>query len=86
MELETLKAYIKTYLKIRFIRPFKSFTDAPIFFDKKPNNSFCLGVDYRSLNNFTIKNQYPLLLIREALDYLGRAKQFIHLNLINSYY
>ena len=39
VELETLKAYIETLLKIRFIRPFKYPAGASILFHKKPNGS-----------------------------------------------
>lgn len=46
VELEILKAYIKTYLKTGFIRPFKSFTGTLILFDKKPDGNFRLYVDY----------------------------------------
>lgn len=46
VELETLKAYLKTHLKTRFIQPFKSPESAPNFFDKKPEGSLCLCVDY----------------------------------------
>ena len=74
VELETLKTYIKTNLANGFIRPSKSPTGAPILFDKKPNGSLCLCVNYRGLNNLTIKNRYPFLLIGESLDRLGRAK------------
>ena len=56
VELEVLKAYIKTYSKTGFICPFKSPASAFIFFDTKPNCSFHLCVDYQSLNNLTIKN------------------------------
>ena len=45
LELETLKTYIKTHLKTRFIQPFKSFADTPILFDKKPDGSLYLCVD-----------------------------------------
>ena len=86
MKLETLKTYIETHLKIGFIWPSKSPTGAPIFFNKKPDNSFCLCVDYRGLNNFTIKNQYPLPLIGEILDRLGWAKKFDQLDLISTYH
>lgn len=86
MELKTLKSYIKTHLKIKFTQFFKSPVGAPIFFDKKPDGSFYLYINYWDLNNLTIKYQYPLLLIGESLDYLGRAKQFTQLNLINAYY
>lgn len=77
VELETLKAYIETHLKTDFIQPSKSLVGAPIFFDKKSNDSLCLYVDYQDPNNLTIKNWYPLPLIGETLDWLGLAKQFI---------
>ena len=46
VELETLKAYIETHLKTGFIRPSKSPAGAPILFDKKPDDSLWLCVDY----------------------------------------
>lgn len=45
VKLESLKAYIKTYLKTRFIRFSKSFVGVRIIFDKKPNNNFYLCID-----------------------------------------
>ncbi len=56
VKLETLKAYIEIYLKTGFIHPSKSPADAPILFDKKYNGSLPLCVNYRGLNNVTIKN------------------------------
>ena len=56
VELETLKTYIETNLANGFIRPSKSPAGAPILFDKKPNGSLRLCVDYWGLNNITIKN------------------------------
>ena len=76
VELETLKAYIETHLKTGFIRLSKSLAGASIFFDKKPDGILRLCVDYRGLNNLTIKNRYPLPLIGESLDWLGCAKRF----------
>ena len=86
VELETLKTYIKTNLANGFIRPSKSSAGAPILFDRKPNRSLRLCVDYWSLNNITIKNRYPLPLIGESLDWLGRVRQFTELDLTNAYY
>ena len=86
MELETLKTYFETHLKTGFICPSKSPAGAPILFDKKPDGSLCLCVDYRGLNNLTIKNRYPLPLIAESLDRPGRAKQFTHLDLTSAYH
>ena len=68
VELETLKTYIETNLANGFIWPFKSPAGAPILFDRKPDKSLYFCVDYRSLNNITIKNRYPLPLIEESLD------------------
>ncbi len=74
VELEPLKAYIKTDLKTRFILPFKFPVSAVIFFNQKPDDSLCLCVDYRGQNNLTIKNRNPISLLGEVLDCLGRAK------------
>ena len=86
VELETLKTYIETHFKTGFIRPSKSPAGAPILFNKKPDGSLWLCVDYQGLNNLTIKNQYPLPLIGESLDRLGRAKRFTQLDLTSAYH
>ena len=86
IKLETLKTYIETNLKNGFIRPSKSPAGAPILFDKKPDGSLRLCVDYWGLNNLTIKNQYPLPLVGEFLDRLGRTRRFTQLDLTNAYH
>lgn len=42
-------------------------------------------MDYRALNNITIKNRYPLPLIPEALDRLRSARVFTKLDLRGAY-
>ena len=86
VELETLKIYIKTNLANGFFRPSKSSIGASILFDKKPDRSFRFCIDYWDLNNITIKNRYPLLLISKSLDRLGWAKRFAQLDLTNAYH
>ena len=86
VELETLKAYIKTNLVNRFIRPSKSPAGALILFEWKLDSFFRLCVNYQGLNNLTIKNRNPLPLIRESLNKLERAKQFTQLDLTSAYY
>ena len=76
VELKTLKTYIETNLANGFIWPSKSPTGASILFVGKPDGNLRLWVDYRDFNNLTIKNRYPLPLISESLDRLGRAKKF----------
>ena len=86
VELETLKTYIKTHLKTWFIRPSKSPVGASILSDKKLDGSFSLCVNYWGLNNLTIENSYPFLLIGESLNRLGRAKWFTQLDLTSTYH
>ena len=86
MGLKTLKIYIETNLANSFIRPSKSLTGALILFIRKKDGSFQLCVNYRGLNNLIIKNWYPLPLIDESLDRLGRVKRFTQLDLTNAYH
>ena len=86
MRLETLKAYIETNLANGFIKSSKSLTSAPILFDQKSDSFLRLCVNYRGFNNLTIKNRYPLSLIGESLDRLGRTKRFTQLNLTSAYH
>ncbi len=85
VELETLQAYIENNFDNRFIGPSKSPIRALIFFDKKPDKSLRLCIDYWSLNNLTIKNWYLLPLVGKSLDQLGRAWRFIQFDLTHQY-
>lgn len=76
VKLKILKSYIETNLATSFIRRFKFLASASILFIKKPNNSSQLFGNYQDLNNLTIKNWYPLLLISMSLDWLAQAKHF----------
>ncbi len=76
MELEILKAYIKTQLKTGFICPSISPIKVSILLDNKLDGRLHLCIDYRGLNNLIIKNRYPLLLIGKAFNQLGRAQRF----------
>ena len=86
VELEMLKTYIKANLASSFIGPSKSPTSVLILFIWKKDGDFRLCIDYQRLNNLTIKNCYPLLLIGKLLNCLGCTKRFTQLNLINAYH
>ena len=43
-------------------------------------------VDYRKLNNVTKKDSYPLPLIDETFDAIGRAKYFTNIDLAKGFY
>lgn len=68
VELTALRQYIDKHLANEFIRPSKSPARALILFVKKTSEELRLCVDYHGLNNITIKNRHPFLLIGESLN------------------
>src|ERR1700761_5347998 len=62
-----LTEFIKEHLQKKYIRPSKSPYAAPFFFIKKKDGKLRPVQDYRRLNEWTIKNQYPLPLIPELI-------------------
>jgi len=85
LELKTLKEYIDRMLAKGFIRPSKSPFGSPVLFVKKADGSLRLCVDYRKLNDITIKNRYPLPLISELFDRLKHARIYTRLDLQDAY-
>ena len=86
LEKRTLKEYLKNMLEQGKIRPSRSPFGAPILFVKKKNTTeLRLCVDYRGLNKITIKNRYPLPLISQLREQIGRSKWFTSLDLRNGY-
>ncbi|OQD64946.1 hypothetical protein PENANT_c409G07288, partial [Penicillium antarcticum] len=85
-ELGVLRNYIDEMLAKEWIRPSQSPAGAPIIFVKKKDRSLRLCVDYRGLNNITIKNRYPLPLVSETMDRLSGAKIFTQLDLRDAYH
>jgi hypothetical protein len=80
-ELEALKSYIDEMLGKGFIRSSNSPAGAPVLFVKKKNGTLRLCVDYRALNQITIKNRYPLPLAGDLMDRLSRAKIYSKIDL-----
>ena len=84
-ELEVLKKYVKENLEKGFIRPSSSPASSPVLFVKKPGGGLRFCVDYRALNELTIKNRYPIPRIRETLTLLGKAKIYSKLDVISAF-
>jgi Reverse transcriptase (RNA-dependent DNA polymerase) len=67
-EQEELKKFVQEHLKKGYIRPSKSPYAAPFFFIKKKDGKLRPVQDYRRINQWTIRNQYPLPLIPQLIN------------------
>ena len=81
-----LRTYIDEMLKIGFIRHSKSPASSPLFFVPKKEGDLRTCIDYRALNDVTIKNRYPLPLIQTLLDQVQTATIFTKLDLRGAYH
>jgi len=68
-------------LRKGYIRLSKSPQTSPVFFVGKKDGSKQIVMDYRNLNNQTVKNNYPLPLIAELIDNMGSKKVFTKMDL-----
>ncbi|XP_071924874.1 uncharacterized protein [Coffea arabica] len=80
-ELKELKTQLQELLDRRFIQESQSPWGAPVLFVKKKDGGLRMCIDYRGLNNLTIKNKYPLPLIDELFDQLQGAVVYSKLDL-----
>ena len=85
MELKALRKYLTENLQKGFIRPSTSPVSSPVIFVKKPGGGLRFCVDYRRLNEITIKNRYPIPLVQETLNRLSKAKFFTKLDIISAF-
>lgn len=84
-ELLVLREYLEENLGKGFIRASRSPAASPVLFVRKPGGGLRFCVDYRALNALTVKNRYPIPLIRETLDRLCRARYYTKLDIIAAF-
>jgi len=80
-EREEVHEFIQEQLRKEYIRPSKSPQTAPVFFIGKKNGKKRMVQDYRYLNEWTIKNNYPLPLILDVVENIGTKKVFTKMDL-----
>jgi hypothetical protein len=85
-ELAELKTQLQDLLEKGFIRPSSSPWGCPAIFVKKKDQTLRMCVDYRSLNEVTIKNKYPLPRIDILFDQLTGARVFSKIDLRSGYH
>jgi hypothetical protein len=69
-----------------FIRPSWSHWAAPVLFEEKKDGTQRMCVDYRSLNEVTIKNKHPLPRIEDLFDQMKRASVLSKIDLRSGYH
>ncbi len=84
-KLDALRQYLKENMRKEFIRESQLSAEYSILFVLKSNESLRLCVDYKALNNITIKNSYSLSLISELQDKLQRAQWFMKFNILKAF-
>ena len=85
-ELEELQRQLKELLDAGFIQPSKAPYCTLVLFQKKHDGSLWMCIDYRTLNKVMVKNKYPIPLIVDLFNQLGRARYFTKLDLRSGYY
>jgi len=81
VEREEVQEFVKDQLRKEYIRPSKSLQTLLVFFVPKKDGKKRMVQDYWYLNSWTIKNNYPLLLISDLIDSIGKKKVFMKMDL-----
>jgi len=85
-EEDFLKEYIEKHMEKKFIRPSKSPIAHGVLFAPKKDGGLRPCIDYRKLNDITVKNRYPLPRIDELQDRLLGAVWFTAIDIRDAYY
>jgi hypothetical protein len=85
-ELVELKKQIDELLEKGYIRPSTLPWAAPVLFVEKKDGTKRMCIDYRALNEVTIKNKYPLPKIEDIFDQLRGASVFSKIDLRSGYH
>jgi hypothetical protein len=85
-ELKELKKQLTELQEAGYICSNSSPWGAPVLFVQKKDGSQQMCVDYRSLNDVTVKNKYPLPRIEDLFDQMRGAKVFSKIDLRSGYH
>jgi len=85
-KMKALKEYLEVNEKWGWIRASTSPSGMPIHFVMKKDGELHLCVNYRQLNEITIKDRTPLPLIGESLEQLSSATIYTKLDIRDAYY
>jgi hypothetical protein len=85
-ERQEIREIVDELLRNKIIQESNSPYASPVLLVKKKNGESCLCVDYRQLNDITVKDRYPLPQIEDQLMRLSGFKYFSSLDLFAGYH
>jgi hypothetical protein len=86
MENDEIKHHIQEIIFKGHIRPRSSPCGSQIVLVQNKDETWRLCIDYKSLNNITVKNRYPIPQIDDLLDQLKGANFFSKIDLKSGYH
>jgi hypothetical protein len=81
-----LRAQLEKMLEAGIIQPSSSPYGAPVLLAPKKDGGLRLCVDYRALNNQTVKDKFPIPLAEDLFDRLGTSKVFSKIDLFSGFW
>lgn len=85
-QLAAVEQHVEEMLAMGVIRPSASEFASPIVLVKKSDGATRFCVDYRKLNDLTIKDNYPMPLMEERIDSIFGSKIFSTLDMTSGYW
>jgi hypothetical protein len=85
-ELKELKKQLTELQEVGYIRPSSSPWGALVLFVQKKDGSQQMCVDYRTLNDVTVKNKCPLPYIEDLFNRMRGARVFSKIDLRSGYH
>jgi hypothetical protein len=85
-ERQKIREMVSDLLSNKIIQESESPYASPVLLVKKKDGSDRLCVDFRALNRITVKDRFPLPLIEDQLDRLGKGTYFTALDMASGFY